>query len=415
MKNQKQLIQFDWAMKKMLRDKANFDILEGFLSVLLKENIIIKNIIDSESNKETDSDKFNRVDILVENSTGELVIIEIQNTIEYDYFQRILFGAAKVITEHISRGQEYSVIKKVISITIAYFDLGQGEDYVYHGKNDFVGIHKGDVLSLSTKQKELYNKQTPHQIFPEYYIIKLRKFDNNIQDKLDEWIYFLKTGAVQDDFTAKGLEAAKVKMTEINMSEEERKAYKYYLRNLHDVASREYNKMVHAQFALRDAEEAKTKAEEAKTKAEEAKTKAEEAKTKAEEAKTKAEEAKTKAEEAAQKFKEDKNKAEEAKNKAEEAAQKFKEDKNKAEEAKNKAEEAAQKFKEDKNKAEEALKKTEEALKKTEDALKKTEDAAEAKQKQNAIQIARKLKQIGMSHQDIVDATNLTISEIEKL
>ncbi len=30
MKKVKQLIRFDWAMKKMLRHKANFDILEGF-------------------------------------------------------------------------------------------------------------------------------------------------------------------------------------------------------------------------------------------------------------------------------------------------------------------------------------------------------------------------------------------------
>ncbi len=30
-------IRFDWAMKHMLRDKANFDILEGFVSVLLGE------------------------------------------------------------------------------------------------------------------------------------------------------------------------------------------------------------------------------------------------------------------------------------------------------------------------------------------------------------------------------------------
>ena len=66
----KKLIRFDWAMKKMLRHKANFDILEGFLSELLEEDIKIKQILDSESNKETEDDKYNRVDILVENSKG---------------------------------------------------------------------------------------------------------------------------------------------------------------------------------------------------------------------------------------------------------------------------------------------------------------------------------------------------------
>jgi hypothetical protein len=46
------LISFDWAIKRLLRQKANFSILEGFLTVLLKENIIIHSIGESESNPE---------------------------------------------------------------------------------------------------------------------------------------------------------------------------------------------------------------------------------------------------------------------------------------------------------------------------------------------------------------------------
>ncbi len=149
MKPLRPLVRFDWAMKKMLRHKSNFDILEGFLSELLSESIKIKKILESESNQETKYDKQNRVDILVENSKEELVIIEIQNNKEYDYFHRILYGASKIITEYITSGQKYAVVKKVISITIAYFDLGQGKDYVYHGTTNFRGIHKGDVLTLA--------------------------------------------------------------------------------------------------------------------------------------------------------------------------------------------------------------------------------------------------------------------------
>jgi len=67
---------------RLLRNKANFDILEGFLSELLHEDFKIKQILESEGNKETEDDKFNRVDILVENKNGELVIVEIQNTRE---------------------------------------------------------------------------------------------------------------------------------------------------------------------------------------------------------------------------------------------------------------------------------------------------------------------------------------------
>ena len=49
----KQLVRFDWAMKRLLRQKDNFVILEGFLSELLGEDILIRNILESESNKES--------------------------------------------------------------------------------------------------------------------------------------------------------------------------------------------------------------------------------------------------------------------------------------------------------------------------------------------------------------------------
>jgi hypothetical protein len=67
----KKHIRFDWAAKKLLRDKANFDILEGFLSELLKEEIIITGLLESEGNQEEEDDKFNRVDLYAENSKGE--------------------------------------------------------------------------------------------------------------------------------------------------------------------------------------------------------------------------------------------------------------------------------------------------------------------------------------------------------
>ena len=64
----KKLIRFDWAIKRLLRNKANFVVLEGFLSELLFDNIKIEQILESESNQKTEEDKFNRVDILTQNS-----------------------------------------------------------------------------------------------------------------------------------------------------------------------------------------------------------------------------------------------------------------------------------------------------------------------------------------------------------
>jgi predicted transposase/invertase (TIGR01784 family) len=249
------LVRFDWAMKKMLRHKANFDILEGFLSELIGGDVKIKQVLESESNKETGDDKFNRVDILVENEKGELIIIEVQSTQEHDYFHRMLFGASKAIAEHIKEGQAYANVKKVISITIAYFDLGQGKDYVYHGTNVFKGIHKGDILGLSDKQIEVYNKTSVHQIYPEYWVIKTGKFRNRINNTLDEWVYFLKNAEIKPNFSAKGLKEANEKLDKMKLPEKERKAYDAYIRHMMSIASRNHNIEIEAKEIIKKAKE----------------------------------------------------------------------------------------------------------------------------------------------------------------
>ncbi|MCB0838492.1 MAG: Rpn family recombination-promoting nuclease/putative transposase, partial [Bacteroidetes bacterium] len=185
---QKKHIRFDWAIKRLLRQKANFGILEGFLSELLKEDIEIVEILDSESNKETEEDKFNRVDILVKDKKGELIIIEVQNSYALDYFMRILFGISKAIVEHIKEGETYSKVKKVISVNIVYFELGHGNDYVYRGTTQFKGIHDNQILELTPAQKKLFKKEKVEDVYPEIYLIKVNKFDDNAKDTLDEWI-----------------------------------------------------------------------------------------------------------------------------------------------------------------------------------------------------------------------------------
>ncbi len=233
-----QLVRFDWAIKHILRDKANFVVLEGFLSVLLKESVFIKAILSSESNQDDADDKYNDVDVLVENSKGEYIIIEVQNSKEHDYFHRMLFGTSKVITEYIGEGKPYAEVKKVISVTIAYFDLGQGKDYVYHGTTNFVGLRQGDTLNLSKKQEELYKKSSVHEIYPEYWLIKADLLNNNnIQDDLDEWIYFFKNSEVPSHFKAQGLAEAKEKLDKLKLSPKEREEYERFVERLRKIAS----------------------------------------------------------------------------------------------------------------------------------------------------------------------------------
>ena len=237
------LVRFDWAIKNLLRNKANFDILEGFLSELLKEQIKIDSLLESESNQARADNKFNRVDLLVNTASGEKVIIEVQTVSEWDFYHRILFGTSKIISEYIDKGQPYSKVPKVISVSILFFNLGVGSDYVYKGTTDFTGVHTHDSLELTDSSIDLYiNKLNKHyhsaaDIFPTYYIIQLKKFADKIKDKFDQWVYLLKHESIKVGFDAQGIMSAKNKLDVLKLSTRERMDYEKYWQNLSFEAS----------------------------------------------------------------------------------------------------------------------------------------------------------------------------------
>ena len=130
------------------------------------------------------------------NSKDEIIIIEIQNTRELYYLERILYGVAKAITEHISLGETYYKVKKIYSISILYFDIGKGSDYLYHGQNHFVGVHTGDRLQVNVKERDAIVPRMPAEIFPEYILIRVNEFDKVAATPLEEWMKYLKYGTI---------------------------------------------------------------------------------------------------------------------------------------------------------------------------------------------------------------------------
>ena len=225
MGNKDRYIRFDWAIKRLLRNKANFGALEGFLTVLLNKEIHILDILESEGNQQNEDDKFNRVDIKARDQDDDIIIIEVQITRELYYLERILYGVAKAITEHIELGHIYSEVKKVYSVSILYFDIGKGDDYLYHGQNIFTGVHTGDFLQVTSKEKNALVRRLPAEIFPEYFLIRVNEFDKVAVTPLEEWIDYLKSGYIRPDTKAPGLEEARRKLVYYNMDAAEREAY----------------------------------------------------------------------------------------------------------------------------------------------------------------------------------------------
>lgn len=220
------LIRFDWAMKRLLRDKANFAVLEGFLTTLLNRPIKIDRILESESNQESADSKFNRVDILAESTDGEKMLIEVQNQSEIAYFHRILFGTSRLISEYTRLGDDYGTISKIYSINIVYFNLGEGADSVYVGETIFRGLHLNDVLKLPPRWKERLKVENVKDIFPIYYILRVDDFDRWSRTPLDQWLYFLSKGKLREDADAPGMEAVKEKLRFESLSPEEQISYR---------------------------------------------------------------------------------------------------------------------------------------------------------------------------------------------
>ena len=222
-------IRFDWAIKRLLRQKANFDVLEGFLTVFIGEEVKIVEILESEGNQQTPDDKFNRVDIKARNSKGEIILVEVQNTSELYYLERILYGVAKAITEHIHLGDTYKEVKKVYTISILYFDIGKGADYLYVGQNKFIGVHTNDQLVITAKEKGALVQKSPAEIFPEYILVRVNEFDKVAVTPLEEWVAYLKSGVIKENTTAPGLQEARKELQYYSMTDAERYAYDEHL------------------------------------------------------------------------------------------------------------------------------------------------------------------------------------------
>jgi predicted transposase/invertase (TIGR01784 family) len=234
MTEETKLVRFDWTMKNLLCDKANFDVLEGFLTAVLREEITVIDLLESESNQSDMDQKFNRVDMLVKDSQDRKIIIEIQNHRESDYIERILWGASKLTVDSLELGEDYRQIKKVISISILYFDfsinMNGKNDYVYYGSTDFKGLQTANSFAFNRKvAPKTFKTFHTTDIFPEFYLIEVEHFQDVIKTELDEWIYMLKHSAIRADFKSKNIDRAGEKLTLLKMKPEKRRAYEKYV------------------------------------------------------------------------------------------------------------------------------------------------------------------------------------------
>ena len=218
-------IRFDWAVSRLLHQKANFGVLEGFLTVFLGEPIKIVEVLENEDNQLLSDDKFYRMELKAKNGNGEDILVEIQNMTRLYYLERLFYGVPKAILEQVNLNDTCKEVKKVYSISILYFDLGKGSDYIYVGQNNFVGLHTKDNLIISTKEKDTIVRKSPAEIFPTYMLVRVNEFNKVAVSPIEEWVDYLKNGVIKPDTTAPGLQEAREKLRYYSMSDAERHAY----------------------------------------------------------------------------------------------------------------------------------------------------------------------------------------------
>lgn len=152
--------------------------------------------------------------------------------------QRILFGTSKAVVEQLKKGQDYTDIHKVYSINVLYFDLGSGDDYVYHGQTVFTGMnHPDSVLKFNKRESEIVSEGasavSPKEAFPEYYLLRVNQFNEVAKTPIEEWMAYLKDGIIKSDTQTPGLQEAKEKLDYMRMSEKERREYEDYMVSVH--------------------------------------------------------------------------------------------------------------------------------------------------------------------------------------
>ena len=126
-------VKSDFVFKLIFGDQKNIDILTGFLKSILdipNDDYERLTIVDPHVKKESIDDKFGILDVKVHTKSGRIIHVEVQLWFVPELKERCIYYQSKMVTEQISSGQDYAVIKKVVSIIITDYTLiPENKDY----------------------------------------------------------------------------------------------------------------------------------------------------------------------------------------------------------------------------------------------------------------------------------------------
>jgi predicted transposase/invertase (TIGR01784 family) len=229
---EKPLISFDYAIKYLLKDKGDYEIVEGFISALLTSEgykpIKIRALLDGESNKESKHLKRSIADVIVEDEQGNNYIVEIDRAYTDLFLQKAVFNTSRLIVDNLGANQDYLQIKKVFHINLLYFPFENTKAPLHHGKVIFHEIDNKHPIDIHLVDRGM-KMFDAHNIFPEYFLISIPLFNDVIREEIDEWLYLMKHSEVKDDFKSPYMKKAAERLSILTMSNHEREVYDSYV------------------------------------------------------------------------------------------------------------------------------------------------------------------------------------------
>ncbi|MFU7503240.1 MAG: PD-(D/E)XK nuclease family transposase [Candidatus Tisiphia sp.] len=182
-----------------LLNKGDYEIVEGFISAILQNAgysaVKVTNLLDGESNKESEELKQSVADVIVEDQKGHKYIVEIDSYYAGYFLHKACFNTSRLIVDTMG----YTNIKKIFHINLIYFAYANMKLPICHGQAIFKEIERESSRELHSSDK--YDKVLDiHNLFPEYFIISVPIFNDVIRNEMDEWLYVAKHSEVRDDF-----------------------------------------------------------------------------------------------------------------------------------------------------------------------------------------------------------------------
>ncbi|MBO7623899.1 MAG: hypothetical protein J6S82_01170, partial [Bacteroidales bacterium] len=99
------------------------------------------------------------------------------------------------------------------------------------GQNRLIGMNTGDELRITEEDRNGIRILSPKHVFPEYYILRVKAFNKEPENAMDEWMDYLKNERIRQDTAVPGLQEAKRRLDYLKMTVAEQKIYDNYLYN----------------------------------------------------------------------------------------------------------------------------------------------------------------------------------------